>query len=165
MEVVMRAVSLVLLNLVAVGVALAQEGSAGKRYGVELQADRYPQKTPQEALQSVLKAIDNQRVFYLLAHLADPAFVDERVRDIKKQAGLKGPEAAQDLVAFDQLVKEVSAHFREDPSLIRELRRLAKEGEWQAGDDKASARLKSNPNRRAFFRKLDDRWFLENKQE
>jgi hypothetical protein len=160
----MRVLSVALLALTTA--PLAQEGGTpATRYGVEPRLDRYPQKTPQETLQSILKTVDDDRLFYMVAQLADPQFVDERVRDIKKQAGLKGPEAAQDVVAFEKLVKEVSGHFRDDPTLLRDLRRIHKEGEWEAGADKALARLKSNPNRRAFFRKIDDRWYLENKQQ
>jgi hypothetical protein len=161
----MRALSAALLGLVCCVTALPQgagKDKSAKRYGVEQDLKRYPQKTPQEALQSILKTFDNDRIYYLAAHLTDPRYVDERVKEHKR--GLKGPKEAQDLVAFEEVVKEITRHFREDPALVRRLQRLGREGEWKIGADQASVAIKGAA-RRAFFRRIDERWFLENRQE
>jgi len=143
----------------------SQEGSKlGKRYGFDVNVPFYPQKTPQEALLSISKASDNNRVDYLLAHLADPRFVDETVARYKDSVP-QGSEKAKVFLAFDRLVKETGQYFLEDPSLLKELRRFAKEGEWEINDNQAVGSLKSIQGRKVFLRKLEDRWFLENKQQ
>jgi hypothetical protein len=162
----MRVLSALLLGLAWVAAAAQEntEEKPTKRYGVELNLTRYPQATPQEALQSVLKTLEGGKVYYLAAQLSDPDFIDARVRAKKKKLGDKGSEADRDLVAFDRVVDEISANLREDPSLVRDLRKLGREGKWEVGDDKASVGL-GGAGRRALFRKLDGRWFLLNKQQ
>ena len=39
------------------------------------------------------------------------------------------------------------------------------EGDWKADDKTASASLKSVPERKVFMRKVQNSWFLENKQK
>lgn len=120
------------------------------RYGVNADLRRYPQATPKETFASVLQAIDQKRYDYLLAHLVDPAFVDERV---KKLGG------------FDELVGEMRTKLNDNPDAVKELRRFLKQGEWETNEDKASAFLKDVKDRRVYFRKIETRWFMENKQE
>jgi hypothetical protein len=133
------------------------------RYGIELDPKRYPQKTPKEALKSVLTALEGGRLPYLVAHLADPRYVDGRVREHK--AGLKGPDEARDLVAFDKVVKEIAAHLRDDPNLVRDLQQIARDGEWKEEDTRTAGWPKGRPGRKAFFRQVQGRWYLENKQQ
>jgi len=165
----MRAAFALLLALMSAAAGLPQAGGPdklGKRYGVEVDLKRYPQKMPQEALQSVLKTLDKDRLYYLTAHLADPKYVDERVKAYKRTLGTKGPKEAQDLVAFEEVVKEIARHFREDPALVRQLQRLSREGEWkEEGNDRMSVGFKGGGARRAYFRRAEERWFLENKQQ
>jgi hypothetical protein len=159
-------------GLLILGVVLAAlPGQAQKpapvptpRYGVEPDLRRYPQATPQEALGSVLQAIDRGQIFYLVAHLADPRWVDEQVARHKRQLGNKGPEAAREQVAFDQVVQEVRRHWQDEPVLLRDLRQLHAHGEWQVKDQEAIVRAKG-VSRQAFFRKIADRWYLENRQQ
>src|ERR1700730_2098422 len=75
------------------------------RYGVEAN-DSYKQGKPAETLRSVLAAIEAKKVDYVLAHLADPAFVDERV----KQTGGR----------FEVMVKETTQKLEADPESLRE---------------------------------------------
>jgi hypothetical protein len=119
-----------------------------RRHGVEADLKSFPQGTPQEALASVLKATDLRRIDYVLAHLADPQFVDRRV---KESAG-----------GFAALVRETTGKLVEDPTAVKLLRRFLKEGEWTAGDDAASVRLKDVADRSVTFRKADGRWVMEN---
>ena len=166
-EAIMRILPALVVGLTLAAAGLSQEGGEDKslrRYGVDLNLKRFPQATPQEALQSVLKTLESRKIFYLVAHLADPKYIDEQVREQKKQVGRKGKEADRDLVAFDRVVQDITRHLREDPSLVRDLQRLGREAEWDVGADKATARHKG-AGRRALFRKIGERWFLENKQE
>ncbi len=128
--------------------ATAQE--SGARYGIEPDLDNYPQKTPKVALESILKAIQIKKVDYLLAQLADPAFVDRRVKEVH---GGK----------FEEMVKETTSKLIDDPETVPLLRRFLKEGEWEDGDDAVSAKLK-DVKERLFFRKSGGRWFLENRK-
>jgi len=135
----------------AQGLARQETGVPG-RYGVPLNTRLYPQGESKEALASVISAIENKRVNYLLAHLTDPAFVDKRVKE------LYGGN-------FDELVRETSAKFSNEPSTVKELGRFLKEGEWEAGETTATVRLKDVKDRQVFLRKIGDRWFLENRQK
>lgn len=144
------ALALVVSAIWTVGV-LAQapkESRLTTRYGIETNLDDYPQKTPREALESVVKALDTRRYDYLLAQLADPEFVDRRVQQIH---GGK----------FGDLVAEFTAKLNNDPAEIKKLRRFLEEGQWDTEGNSASARVKNAPER-VFLRKVETRWFLEN---
>lgn len=65
------------------------------RYGMKARLKQYPQETPKETLKSALAAINSQDFSYLVAHLLDPKFVDEAVRE-RTQELL--PTAERDLV-------------------------------------------------------------------
>ena len=60
----------------------AQAARAAPRYGIDADLKSYPQGTPKEALASVLKAIDGKRFDYLVAQLADPTFIDDRIKRV-----------------------------------------------------------------------------------
>lgn len=134
-----------------------------KRYGYQFEPDLFPQKTPQEALQSIVKAIDAKKIDYLLAHLADPKFVDDRIAEYK--ALLKGGDDVKTILGFERLSRETAAHFREDPLLVKELRQYLKDADWELQEAAATATLKTASPRRVFLRKREERWFLENKQQ
>src|ERR1041384_4755212 len=94
------------LLLVAASVALGQESPLDSRYGFEVDLKVFPQKTPQDTLNSLVKAWDLQRLDCMLAHLVDPAFVDARVEAYKKKVP-NGPDQARAIVAFDKVVEEI----------------------------------------------------------
>jgi hypothetical protein len=136
-----------------VGVAAQAPNEAPpRRYGIEANLRDYPQETPKEALASVLRAIERGRINYLLAHLADPAFVDKRVKEVY------GGD-------FEELVRETTAKLTDNPATLKELQRFLKEGEWETGETTASAKLKDIKDRQVFFRKIGPRWYLENRQK
>lgn len=123
-----------------------------RRYGIEANVRDYPQESPKETLGSVLRAIERGRINYLLAHLADPAFVDKRVQQVY------GGD-------FEELVRETSRKLADNPAAAKELGRFLKEGEWEGGDTTATVKLKDVKDRQVFFRKIGRRWFLENRQK
>jgi hypothetical protein len=154
----------VLLILLPVSFVSAQDtNNLVKRYGFDANLEIYPQKTPQEALRSVCKALDNNRVDYMLAQLADPRYVDEKVASYKS-AIRQGDDKAKGILAFDRLVHETAQYFLEDPTIIKELRRFAKDAEWKTDAKQAVGTLASIEGRKVYLRKYADRWFLENKQ-
>jgi hypothetical protein len=146
----MRHVGLLgVLGLVLVGVSFAQDGPA-PRYGVEADLKSFPQSTPRETLATILQAIERKRINYILAHLTDPVFVDERLKSTK--------------VTFEQLVDEVSKKFADEPDTIKELKRFWKEGKWTDSGETATATLDDVKGRQVYMQKRGTRWFLDNRQ-
>jgi hypothetical protein len=160
----MRSLCVILCFCLA-GLASAQEpAKLANRFGLDVNPDLYPQKTPQDTLQSIVKAYENKRMDYLLAHLADPRFVDETVADYKNSLR-QGAEKSRQFLAFDRLVSETTQYFLDDPTLLKELRRFAKDAEWETNDSQSIGTLKSVQGRKVFLRKHENRWFLENRQQ
>jgi hypothetical protein len=118
-----------------------------QRYGVTADYKTYPQATPKETFASLLKAVDDKHVDYALAHLADPHWVEERV----KQLGGK----------FEELVKECR-ETKLDPASVKQLRRFLQDGEWKVEEKSAEVHLKDVADRSVRFYKVGDRWFMEN---
>src|SRR5262249_13407757 len=142
--------------LSATSVLAQQASKPAPRYGQEARLDRFPQGMPKEALASVLKAIDEGRIGYLLAQLTDPEFVDARV---KSASGKSTSER------FDEVVKETTVKLREEPTAVAELRRFLQSGEWEQSDEAAVVRLKDIRGRAVYLRKVGPRWFIENRDK
>ena len=119
--------------------------ASGPRYGIAPDLKTYPQGTAKETLASVLKAIDSKRIDYVVAHLADPAFVDDRVQR------LYGGR-------FEEQVEDTRGRL--DSRTVKLLQRFLKDGDWQEDKASVTVRLKDN-DRRLNFKKVDDRWFME----
>src|SRR5207245_5080159 len=78
----MRGLLSCLLCVCLVSVAAAQEKKPGPppaRFGITADLETYSQGTAKQTLQSIAKALDRKRIEYVLAHLTDPSFVDEKV--------------------------------------------------------------------------------------
>lgn len=172
---------------------LAQEPLAYLiRYNIEQNPINYSQKTPQDAMKSIAKAIDGGRFDYLLAQLSDPLYVDPRVVEYRgllfpreelqseAEAIAREPDAkarkikilekekkdkARMIVAFNRMVVETRKHLDEDPVLLKELRLFAKDAEWEIDEDKATATMKKLTPRKVYFRKRENRWFMEERNQ
>ncbi len=163
----MRCTVAILLGLTLLaGTGLPQAGKDKevKRFGILLDTGRFPQEKPEQALSSVVKAIQLKQIDYLLAHLADPKFVDHKVDELKKQFG-GGKEEARAYLAFQKLVKITAEHFDEDPGKVKDLQRFAKDATWQDNGKLAVGTLKNLPSRKVFLRKIDGRWMLEDREK
>jgi hypothetical protein len=163
-----------------------------RRYNIEYNPIGYPHKTPQEGLKAIVKALDDGAYEYMLAHLVDPKFVDTRVAEyftmmFSKELLRKEDETitlAEDaltrkrleigrdrrllqrqVLSFARLVSETKKHFAEDPVLLRDLRLLSRDGEWDADDMKGTCSLKAVTTRKAFFKAREGRWFMEERQQ
>jgi hypothetical protein len=144
-------VAIIGLLCLGLGTAAGQDKEKPEeRYKIKANLEAFPQDKPDKALKSVLKAIAAKKIDYLLAQLADPKWVDGRVRLYDGN--------------FDALVKETTDHLGDDPTLVKLLKQLAKDGKWSVEDKTASVFLEKNKDKGAFFRKVGDRWFLENRQ-
>jgi hypothetical protein len=124
--------------------AVALQG--GTRYGIPADLRTYPQGTARETLASALKAADAGRFDYLAAQLADPRFIDDRVRRLY---GGRFGEQVED------------TRERLDPGTLKLLHRFLDEGTWAARGDEAAAALKAVPDRGVHLRRADGRWYLE----
>ena len=148
----MRSLVVLIIGLFVVAVAGGQEKppKLNPRYNIEFSPENFPQGSPKEALESLLKAIDQKRIDYLLAHLAEPIFVDDRVKEVHKGS-------------FEALVAETKTKLLDEPDTVKLLRRFAKEGDFETGDTTAAAKLKDQ-RERVLFKKWEVRWFFENKR-
>jgi hypothetical protein len=153
----MRATVVLLAGwLSATSVQAQQASKPAPRYGQEARLDRFPQGTPKETLASVLKAIDEGRIAYLLAQLTEPEFVDARVKSASgKSTGEK----------FEEVVRETTLKLRDEPAAVAELRRFLQNGEWEQSDEMAVVRLKDIRGRAVYLRKIGPRWFFENRDK
>jgi hypothetical protein len=142
---------IILATLVAVAGLQAADPKEqpAKRYNIEANLEQYPQDGPKVTLNSVIKAIESKKFDYLLAHLADPKFVDQRVRYYDGR--------------FEDLVQESTSHLDNNPTILKTLKRMAGEGEWETGDAAASVSLKGNTDK-VFLKKIGNRWYFENRQ-
>ncbi len=153
-------------GLIARSAAQDEEAAAdprAMRYGLPVTPLTYPQAKPEEALKSVVRALDRRRFDYLLAHLADPRLVDSRVAEYRSAISA-GTEQARTFLGFDRLQRETELHYIDDPQLLRELRLLARDAEWEVNENQAAGSAKDIPHK-VFLRKLGDRWFLETRQQ
>jgi len=177
------------LYSLAVGLVLAA-AAAGQdvapRFGVLHNPDLYKQDTPQEALAAALGAIDRERYDYLVAHLLDPDWVDGRIaanrgyfdRVAGEQivataagAALRGPELdarvreVSTRLNYQRLTADVRRKLADEPDNVKDLRRFARDGQFQVAGDTATATLKDVKDRALYFKKVNNRWFVENRKD
>jgi hypothetical protein len=136
------------LTLLPLGRLPGQAATKGSRYGIAPDQKSYPQSTAREALASVLKAIDDKKMDYLVAQLADPAFVDDRVKRIY---GGKFAEQVTDTAS------------RLDSSTVKQLKRFLKEGKWTVDKSQALVQLEDVKDRAVRLIQKDGRWYLEHR--
>src|SRR6267143_518225 len=91
-----------LVCLATASSAQDEKKKSERRFGFDVDEETFPQKTPDETMKSIAKALNRGKVDYLLAHLADPSYVDYWV-DQYKVVYKEGKEAGKLLLAFDRL--------------------------------------------------------------
>src|SRR5262249_48925311 len=151
----MRAFATHAVRLVLYALLLAQTSQGNepaKRFGIGVRLKEYPQSTPKEALASVLATIKDNNIAYMLAQLADPEFVDKRLKELHDGK-------------FNELVQETTSTIADNPASVKQLEQFLKAGEWEASDKSAVVKLKDFKDRQVYFRKVGDRWFMKNKQK
>jgi hypothetical protein len=70
---------------------------------------------------------------------------------------------ARDL-GFRQLVRDVAQKLGEDPQAVKDLGRILRDGSFAPAESAAAATHPDVKNRTLFFKSVDGRWFLENRQ-
>jgi len=154
--------------VLAYGPTRAQDDAKKKpsegRFGYKVDEELYPQKAPAEAMKAIVTAIDRKRVDYLLAQLADPAYVDYWIDQYKKEVAL-GADEGKRLIAFNRLTRETTQYFQNDPLIVKDLRVFAREAKWSDEGDTAIGVVETIPARKVYLKKIGERWFLENRQQ
>ncbi len=179
----MKRFLLVIAGFVVAAAAPAQEGT---RFGVLVNEDLYKQKTPKDALGSVILAIERDRLDYLTAYLMPKDFVDgrlqksaayfekiaaEQLNGTAQVAGLSGAELQvrvrekAEALNFRRLTETVKAKLADEPDNLKTLKRFLREGEVTEAGDTATLTLKDVKGRSVFLRKVDGRWVFENRRE
>jgi hypothetical protein len=141
---------LVLANLPLAAQEKKEKENVQTRFGVLPNVELYPQSEPKELLNSVVKALQQGRVEYLLAHLTDPSFIESRMRNSN--------------ASFSELVEVAKAKLKEDPDLYRSIRIIAREGELAEQGDVAMFSHKDFKDRKIFVVKIGQRWFIRNER-
>jgi hypothetical protein len=67
--------------------------------------------------------------------------------------------------AFRQLLRDVQEKMRDDPESLKDMKKLFREGTVTDLNMGAKITHMDVKDRALFFRKIGDRWFLENRQE
>ena len=67
--------------------------------------------------------------------------------------------------AFKQLVRDVNDKILDDPESFRDMRKLFSDGKFEDIETGAKVTHPAVKDRALYFRKVGDRWFLENRQE
>jgi hypothetical protein len=179
----MRPLLTLAAGLLLLPAAVAQDGPQ-PRFDVLPNLDTYPQNTPQRTLAAVLAAIDRDRFDYVVAHLLDPEFVDARLGATQAyfervageqvaQAGanLRGPDLETRIrmvglrLNVQDLVRQIRQKLADQPDHLRDLRRFARDGQVQAAGETATVTLPDVKDRAVYFKKVGDRWYLENRKE
>ena len=182
----MRRLLAVLAVFVVATITNAQPPDVKPRFDVLHNSEFYRQDTPQETLKSVVGAIGRDRYDYVIAHLLDPSYVNSRLSttqsyferiaadQVAQTAGgrlLKGAELQARIqqvgtsLNAKQLAEQMKQKIAEEPDNLKDLKRFAREGEFVDTGDTATATVKDIKDRALYFKKVEGRWFLENRKE
>jgi len=168
--------------------AFAQQAAKDEhRFGISLNTDFYPQDSPKNTMTSLIRALDKERYDYIVAHLLNPAYVDEQLRasappfenEAREHVAREGldkkgftrefiRDRVRQLAAqenFANLVRRVKTTLEDSPESVKELRKLAREGDVAEGGESASVKHKDVKDRGLFMRNILGRWYLENKMQ
>jgi len=66
--------------------------------------------------------------------------------------------------AFKLVVKDIRDNLTEHPDHLNDFRKILREGQFVDAGDSASANVKDLKDRQMFFRRIEGRWFVENRQ-
>jgi hypothetical protein len=156
------------------------------RFEILHNPDLYRQETPQETLTSVIIAVGRERYDYLAAHLLDPAWIDARMATtqayfervtgeqiVSTAAGAALRAADLELrvrevatrANFQNLTSQIGRKIADEPDNFKDLKRFAREGQFQVAGDTATVTIKDVKDRALYFKKVNNRWFMENRKD
>ncbi|MCE9529991.1 MAG: hypothetical protein K8T89_02450 [Planctomycetes bacterium] len=166
---------------------LSAQTKEERRYGIRYNAEVYPQASAKQVMASLIQAFDKDRYDYIVAFMLDPRLVDEQLRNSypyyeklarqqvemeemkKKQSN---PIYVRDRIRslaeqanFENLTRRVKAKLDDDPVAMKELRKLAREGEYIVAGDAMTVSHKDIKDHVLYLRNMAGRWYLENKMQ
>jgi hypothetical protein len=148
----------VVMMLVSAAAASAQVELPPERYGVRPDPTLYPQDTARQAVATLAALAEKKRFEYLVAHLLDPAVVDERVR---QKAAAVYPAVERQLVEVRgrQRLKPADVSpddfLSDDPQKFgQQVQDRATQAAFRAVVAEAESHLSEYPEHLAFFRRL-----------
>jgi hypothetical protein len=176
------------LMTLAAGLVLAAAASAqdAPRFEILHNPELYHQESPKATVESVLGAISRERYDYIVAHLMDPEWVDarmfknqtyfdrvagEQIVSTASGARLTGKDLdtrvreVSTRLNFQTLTGQVRKKLNDEPEHTKMLRRFFRNGDFQVAGETATATLKDTKDRALYFKKVKDRWFIENRME
>lgn len=180
----MRPLFSLTVGLLLTAVAAGQD--VAPRFEVLHNPDLYKQETPQETLTSVIIAVSRDRFDYLAAHLLDPASIDARMATtqayfervtgeqiVATAAGAALRAADLELrvrelatrANFQNLTGQIGRKIADEPDNLRDLKRFAREGQFQVAGETATVTIKDVKDKALYFKKVGNRWFMENRKE
>ncbi len=65
--------------------------------------------------------------------------------------------------AFQQLARDLGQRLRDDPQLVKDMRRVARDGSFADADPAATATHPDLKGRSLYFKRYGERWFIENR--
>ena len=163
---------LVAVMLGSTGLAQEKKPEPGPRFSVAYEGELYPQTSPKTTMTSISKALQRERIDYLVAHLVDPAYADAQVPKFYKDRFKKTIEQERERPdydnrvkeAFDAVVKEVIDHMASEPKESGYLTRLLKEGTIEEAGTSAKVTHKDVPGLTLTLRQVEGRWFMVNEK-
>lgn len=128
----------------------AQAVKESGRFGIALDEASFPQNSPENLRKSLLKAINSDKIEYMLAHLADPSFIDKNVREVHE-----GNFAKQVAETREKLKK----------GLKSPLESLLKEGKLNASEKSASLKDPALKDFIITMKLENNKWYMENNKK
>lgn len=132
------------------GLLPAQAVKESGRFGVALDDASFPQNSPENLRKSLLKALDSDKIEYLLAHLADPSFIDKNVREVHE-----GNFAKQVAETREKLIK----------GLKSPLESLLKNGKLNFSEKSASLKDPALKDFTITMKLENNKWYMENNKK
>ena len=128
----------------------AQAVKESGRFGIPLDEASFPQNSPENLRKSLLNALNSDKIEYMLAHLADPSFIDKNVREVHE-----GDFAKQVAETREKLKK----------GLKSPLESLLKEGKLSASEKSASLKDSALKDFIISMKLENNKWYMENNKK
>ena len=168
------AIAVLICGLGSAALGQEKKPDAPPRYGVTAELELYPQTSPKQAMITITKAIQRNRMDYLIAHLVDPAFIDAKFVQFYRVKFNRTPTDDREhpdrekrtKEAFEAMLKEIGTHMADDPKRSIYFDKLLKDGTIDAaGGTKATVTHREVPGMVLTLRQVDGRWYLANENE
>lgn len=128
----------------------AQAVKESGRFGIALDEASFPQNSPENLRKSLLKALDSDKIEYLLAHLAHPLFIDKNVREVHEGS-------------FAKQVAETREKLKK--GLKSPLESLLKNGKLEVTEKTASLKDSSLKDFIITMNLENNKWYMENSKK